>query len=336
MTKFIFLCNFHAIFKMCFINFSMLRYLLFFSFCFSSCALWWNKSIKIDRTNNKTIKSQENFEKLFYQNKNKEPLVCTHKIEGIDTNFARKSYLMNLQHLVDSLMLPPSIYGDTTNWIGVPNFGIRNPNFVIIHHTAQSDALSTIKFFINKLMPVSAHYLIGKDGTIYPLLHDQLRAWHAGVSKWGTITDINSISIGIELDNNGKEPFPSIQIDSLISLLNVLKVRYKIPTVNFWGHADVAPERKRDPNPLFPWKYLASKGFGIWYDEEIKKIKIPANFDGWLALRLLGYDMAKPDMALIAFRRHFRGTEEDMSKSFSNLELKILFSLVKKIFISYD
>lgn len=126
MTKFIFLCNFHAIFKMSFINFSMLRYLLFFSFCFSSCALWWNKSIKIDRTNNKTIKSQENFEKLFYQDKNKEPLVCTHKIEGIDTNFARKSYLMNLQHLVDSLMLPPSIYGDTTNWIGVPNFGIRN------------------------------------------------------------------------------------------------------------------------------------------------------------------------------------------------------------------
>lgn len=84
-------------------------------------------------------------------------------------------------------------------------------------------------------MPVSAHYLIGKDGTIYPLLHDQLRAWHAGGFKWGTITDINSISIGIELDNNGKEPFPSIQIDSLISLLNVLKVRYKIPTVNFGG-----------------------------------------------------------------------------------------------------
>lgn len=312
----------------------MLRYFFFLSLLLFSCALRKIKSKTIINLASVT-EEQDSFAKLFYPSENRVPLVCTRKIEPIDTDFSRGIYMMNLQYLLDSLQRPPSVYGDTAHWIAAPSFGIRNPNFVIIHHTAQPSALYTINFFIAKLMPVSAHYLIAKNGTIYPLLHDQLRGWHAGVSRWGSITDINSVSIGIELDNNGQEEFPAVQIDSLISLLTVLKNRYKIPTANFLGHADIAPGRKTDPNVLFPWKYLANNGFGFWYEDNVNKLKLPANFDGWMALRLLGYDMTKPEMALQAFRRHFMGNEK-LNKSFSNLELKVLFSLYKKYFANYD
>src|SRR5215212_5314141 len=90
-----------------------------------------------------------------------------------------------------------------SNWAGTTNFGMRKPNFVIIHHTAQNSCDQTLKTFTLERTKVSAHYVICKDGTIHHMLNDYLRAWQAGVSKWGNFTDINSSSIGIELDNNG-------------------------------------------------------------------------------------------------------------------------------------
>jgi N-acetylmuramoyl-L-alanine amidase len=86
-------------------------------------------------------------------------------------------------------------------WVGTTNFSLRRPNFVIIHHTAQNSCEQTLKTFTLKRTQVSAHYVICKDGTVYHMLHDYFRAWHGGVSKWGNTTDINSSSIGIELDN---------------------------------------------------------------------------------------------------------------------------------------
>ena len=151
-------------------------------------------------------------------------------------------------------------------WVGTTNFNLRKPNYVIIHHTAQDSTAQTLRTFTLPRTQVSAHYVIGRDGRVYHMLNDYLRAWHAGVARWGNNTDINSSSIGIELDNNGTEPFAEPQITSLLTVLAGLKKTYGIPAANFIGHADIAPSRKNDPSAFFPWKRLADNGFGLWYD----------------------------------------------------------------------
>ncbi|MBF9236988.1 N-acetylmuramoyl-L-alanine amidase [Hymenobacter sp. BT683] len=151
-------------------------------------------------------------------------------------------------------------------WVGTTNFNLRKPNMVIIHHTAQDSTAQTLKTFTLTRTQVSAHYVIGRDGQVFHMLNDYLRAWHGGVAKWGNDTDINSSSIGIELDNNGLQPFAEPQLTSLLNVLAGLKKAYNIPTANFIGHSDIAPSRKTDPSVLFPWKRLADNGFGLWYD----------------------------------------------------------------------
>jgi len=190
------------------------------------------------------------------------------------------------------------------DWVGAIHFDIRKPNYVIIHHTAQDSIKQTLRTFTLDHTKVSAHYLIGKDGEVYQLLNDYLRGWHAGVSKWGSITDMNSVSLGIELDNNGKEPFSDIQINALMTLLDTLKTNYDIPTANFIGHGDIAPTRKNDPSVLFPWKRLADRGFGIWYDERMLMTP-PADFNAVDALKIIGYDTRNLGAAIVAFKRKF-------------------------------
>ena len=197
------------------------------------------------------------------------------------------------------------------NWVASPNFDERRPNLVIIHHTsddAVNDALHTLTSPERK---VSSHYLIGRDGAIIQLVDERARAWHAGKSWWGGITDINSISLGIELDNNGSEPFADAQIDALLGLLEGIRQRYPIPSANFIGHADVAPTRKDDPSALFPWQRLAARGFGLWCDEPLAPA--PEGFDLALALAAIGYDPATPEASRQAFRLHFvRGDHEEV------------------------
>ena len=125
-------------------------------------------------------------------------------------------------------------------FVGTTNFNLRKPNFVIIHHTAQNSCEQTLYTFTTQRTQVSAHYVICKDGTIHHMLNDYLRAWHAGVSRWGNDADINSSSIGIELDNNGFEDFTGAQMHSLLQLLSALKKQYNIPVANFIGHGDIA------------------------------------------------------------------------------------------------
>src|SRR5687768_2084153 len=126
------------------------------------------------------------------------------------------------------------------SWVGTTNFNLRKPNFVIIHHTAQNSCEQTLKTFTTTQTEVSAHYVICRDGTIHYMLNNYLRAWHGGAGKWGNTTDINSSSIGIELDNNGAEPFSELQLNNLLLLLESLKKTYSIPVANFIGHADIA------------------------------------------------------------------------------------------------
>jgi N-acetylmuramoyl-L-alanine amidase len=172
---------------------------------------------------------------------------------------------------------------------------------------------------------VSAHYVICKDGTVHHMLNDYLRAWHGGIAKWGNLTDINSASIGIELDNNGFENFDSLQINSLISLLARLKHTYNIPTSNFIGHGDIAPVRKNDPNWRFPWKTLSEKGFGLWYDEKLDEV--PFDFNHIQALRIIGYDVKDTSAAIQSFKRHFL---QDTTKVINQTDRVVLYNLEKK------
>ncbi|MBL7748370.1 MAG: N-acetylmuramoyl-L-alanine amidase [Chitinophagaceae bacterium] len=212
------------------------------------------------------------------------------------------------------------------DWVGTTNLSMRRPNYVIIHHTAQNSCEQTLKTFTQTKNPVSAHYVICKDGTIHHMLNDLLRAHHAGVSKWGNTTDLNSSSIGIELDNNGFETFAEAQMNSLVILLDRLKKAYSIPASNFIGHGDIAPTRKNDPNWRFPWRMLAEKGFGYWYDDA-SVVTLPANFNHLQALRIVGFDIKDTNAAIVGFKRHWL---QDTTRGLNAEQLKVLYQLSKK------
>ena len=199
--------------------------------------------------------------------------------------------------------------GISTEWISTVNFNLRKPNFIIIHHTAQDSLAQTLKTFTITKPQVSAHYVIAEDGRVVQMVNDYLRAWHGGNATWGKNSDINSSSIGIELDNNGIKPFSDQQIISLLALLTKLKKDYNIPTHNIIGHADIAPTRKKDPSALFPWKLLALNGFGLWPDDILEPA--PLNFNAELALQIIGYNTKNLPAAISAFKLHFIQTEVD-------------------------
>jgi N-acetylmuramoyl-L-alanine amidase len=239
------------------------------------------------------------------------------------TNRIYKKQVKELAKIIQQL--PPPIPGQ--EWVGTTNFGLRKPNYVIIHHTAQTSTEQTLKTFTLPRTQVSAHYVIGRDGKVYHMLNDYLRAWHAGNARWGNLTDINSSSIGIELDNNGFEPFSEPQINSLITVLTILKKDYGIPTANFIGHADIAPTRKNDPNANFPWKRLATQGFGKWQDS-ILTDSVPQAFNPKEALRIIGYDITDISAAIRAFKLHFIQT--DLNAVLTIEDKKVLYNLYKK------
>ena len=197
----------------------------------------------------------------------------------------------------------PQRAGIPTTWQGSPNFNERKPNFVVMHHTGDDSVDQALRTLTDPARSVSAHYLIGRDGAIIQLVDERARAWHSGESKWGADTDLNSASLGVELDNNGREPFPGVQISALLRLLADIRERYHIPVANFLGHADVAPRRKTDPSRFFPWKMLADHGFGLWCDPPFAEA--PLAFDATAALRALGYDSGNPEAAIRAFNLHF-------------------------------
>jgi N-acetylmuramoyl-L-alanine amidase len=146
--------------------------------------------------------------------------------------------------------------------------------FIVLHYTV-SDRPQSIKILTEQV--VSSHYLLTDDKTpmIYGLVDESRQANHAGVSQWKTYTQLNTSSIGIEIVNpgftegpNGRiwYPFPQAQIDALIPLLKKIVAKHKIPPENILGHADIAPGRKQDPGPMFPWFQLAQAGLINWPD----------------------------------------------------------------------
>lgn len=206
------------------------------------------------------------------------------------------------------------------------NFNMRKPNFVIIHYTAQNSCEQTLNTFTVARTQVSAHYVICKNGSVHHMLNDYLRAWHAGAARWGNLTDVNSASVGIEIDNNGFENFTQPQINSLLLLLDTLKTNYSIPAANFIGHADIAPVRKIDPGVFFPWKMLADSGYGLWYGDTTNVI-VPDSFNNVQALRIIGYDVRDSLAAIKAFKIHFL---QDTSYIITDADKKILLELEKR------
>ena len=214
-------------------------------------------------------------------------------------------------------------------WVPSPNFEARRPLIIVIHATEQKSAqqsLDTLRT-ANSKGPVSSHYLIGDDGRIYQLVADGDRAWHAGGGSWGTISDVNNASIGIEIDNEVGEPYTEAQIAALLRLLEDLTTRLGIPKTQVIGHADLAPTRKRDPGSLFPWRRLAEAGFGRWPQGDLAEP--PPGFDPWLAMAAIGYPLKDRAAAVRAFHRHYRARDdgEDPQAMFDAEDLRILHAL---------
>lgn len=189
-----------------------------------------------------------------------------------------------------------------------PNFGERRcgllPEFVVIHYTAMQSCAAAADRLCDPAAEVSAHYLIDYDGTAHQLVPEDARAWHAGAGQWRGVEDINSRSIGIELANDGFEPFPEPQMAALEALLAGIMARWDIPPAGVIGHSDMAPGRKSDPGARFDWLRLARQGLAIW------PAQMPCpNSDSALFQTLAqqaGYGPAAHDVLLAAFRLRFR------------------------------
>ena len=216
-------------------------------------------------------------------------------------------------------------------WVPSDNFDARRPVVIVLHFTEQDSvqqSLDTLRSR-NSGGRVSSHYLVGDDGRIYQLVSDQDRAWHAGAGSWGAITDLNSASIGIEIDNDGHEPYTEAQIAALLRLLDDLTTRLRIPKSQVIGHSDLAPTRKVDPGPHFPWKRLADAGYGRWPQDTASAP--PPGFDGWAAMAAFGYPLADRAAALRAFRMRFRGRDDGaaLTPELDADDLRILHALTQ-------
>ncbi len=193
-----------------------------------------------------------------------------------------------------------------------PNFNDRAEGkkikYLILHYTGTETAFEALRLLQggDPAHKVSAHYLVDEEGGVTRIVNEAMRAWHAGKSCWEKEEDLNSCSIGIEIQNPGHEhgyvEFPGEQMEAVAELCLDIIQRQKILPYNVLAHSDIAPERKMDPGELFPWEWLAQQGIGLWPEPaegadggDIKSI-----------LTAYGYDARIDEKTLItAFQRHF-------------------------------
>ena len=184
----------------------------------------------------------------------------------------------------------------------------------VLHYTEMKPMETALDRLTDAQAGVSAHYLITEEGEVIQLVAEDMRAWHAGKSFWRGVTDVNSASIGIELDHPGHDPanggyreFAKAQIDALIPLLARIVKDYDIPRANVVAHSDVAPARKIDPGELFPWDRLAEYGLCLAKPEKLD-LGDPFDNDGafMLAMERFGYDITDAGKAVEAFQRRWR------------------------------
>ncbi len=187
-----------------------------------------------------------------------------------------------------------------------PNFDVRPGRIdcLVFHYTGMQTASAALARLCDPARKVSSHYLVEEDGTVYALVPEEQRAWHAGISYWRGIENLNDGSIGIEIVNPGHEwgyrAFPRRQMQALIELCENILARHEIPDQNIVGHSDIAPNRKQDPGELFDWRLLAAEGIGLWTDESAEDGNLKED------LAAIGYDVRLPAADIIlAFQRRF-------------------------------
>ena len=194
--------------------------------------------------------------------------------------------------------------------------GDGHPHYVMLHYTGTRTAREAADVYLGRVSVsggrVAPHYMVDTDGTITRFVPESRRAWHAGVSFWRGHRDLNSLSIGIEIVNEGQEggypPYPDPQIKMLIRLCKDILQRHDLPSENVLGHSDVAPDRRCDPGPSLDWARLAAAGVGIWPAPEDIDRAAGASLAGRMdeALCAYGYDPDVPAaVRLRAFRSHF-------------------------------
>ncbi|MBL8630307.1 MAG: N-acetylmuramoyl-L-alanine amidase [Rhodospirillaceae bacterium] len=213
-----------------------------------------------------------------------------------------------------------------------PNFGARKAvpglkpvSYVVLHYTGMKSAGDALARLADPAAQVSAHYVVDDDGQIYRMVAEEHRAWHAGVSYWKGVRDLNSVSVGIEITNPGHDygyrDFPAQQIASVEALVKDILARHKLSGAAVIGHSDIAPGRKIDPGELFPWAHLAQQGIGLW--PTLSGTKHLVNSEN--ALQLLsgiGYAtplsveqgsdvLTSPSDCIAAFQRHYRPRKID-------------------------
>jgi N-acetylmuramoyl-L-alanine amidase len=188
-------------------------------------------------------------------------------------------------------------------------------SMIVLHYTGMTSGAAALEWLCHPESRVSAHYMVEEDGQIFQLVEEDRRAWHAGVAYWAGETNINDISIGIEVVNTGHEhgyhPFPQAQMESVRDLAADIMRRHEIPAHRVVAHSDVAPLRKQDPGELFPWEWLAEAGVGVWSDANHS----PTAFHRDTVTQQLhqfGYMLPNNDdetrLVIEAFQRHYRPT----------------------------
>jgi len=186
-------------------------------------------------------------------------------------------------------------------------------DMLVLHYTGMTTASAALERLCDPGAGVSAHYLIEENGAIWRLVPENRRAFHAGVSHWEGESDLNAVSLGVEIVNPGHEwgyrAFPEAQMVALEGLCRDLLARYPIPPHRVVGHSDIAPERKSDPGELFDWVRLARAGIGIWPAATPPArgfVVDPARSLDDLAS--IGYRVSARSQtpALVAFQRRFR------------------------------
>jgi len=212
-----------------------------------------------------------------------------------------------------------------------PNFDDRPagvaPEILVLHYTDTNTLDETFGYLLDPAKQVSAHYVVDADGTVYRLVDETKRAWHAGRSCWRGLRDINARSIGIEIQNPGHRcgyrPFPEAQIAATIELCQKIMACNGIHARDLVGHSDIAPQRKMDPGELFPWERFAQAGLGYWPGHVTRRRRSihtfgPGDRDEAIgnvqhSLATIGYECsasgildASTEAVLTAFQRRFR------------------------------
>jgi len=189
---------------------------------------------------------------------------------------------------------------------------------LVLHYTGMKTADEALARLCDPTARVSAHYVVEENGTIWQLVPEERRAFHAGRSCWAGGGDLNQVSIGIEIVNPGHEwgyrPFPEDQMAAVQRLCGALLARHRIPPDRVVGHSDIAPDRKSDPGELFDWPRLARAGIGIWPERAAVAtgrglpVGVVGRAAALAALAAIGYcvTVGQERVALAAFQRRFR------------------------------